>query len=254
MKNIFLAIAIILFALNTNAQSVAINNDGSTANASAILDLKSNNQGVLVPRMTASQRGLIASPATGLMVYQTDGTAGFYFYNGTAWTTLSGGGTALPSQTGNDGKFLTTDGTNTSWGTGGKTTLPTTFMAHVTNNASTGSFMSPFHQQVGVTGLQAIQVWIMPSNATFTIDFFSFEDENHTVEIFEVTPASGNILSTSGSALAIQTVSAYASGNPIQGSLTVNGQVGKLYTIRVSKTGGGALTGNSGFHTIFKQN
>ena len=46
MKNIFLAIAIILFALNTNAQSVAINNDGSTANASAILDLKSTNQGV----------------------------------------------------------------------------------------------------------------------------------------------------------------------------------------------------------------
>ena len=90
MKNIFLAIAIILFALNTNAQSVAINNDGSTANASAILDLKSNNQGVLVPRMTASQRGLIASPATGLMVYQTDGTAGFYFYNGTAWTSLNG--------------------------------------------------------------------------------------------------------------------------------------------------------------------
>lgn len=90
MKKIFLAIAISLFALNTNAQSVAINNDGSTANASAILDLKSNNQGVLVPRMTASQRGLIASPATGLMVYQTDGTAGFYFYNGTAWTSLNG--------------------------------------------------------------------------------------------------------------------------------------------------------------------
>ena len=98
MKNIFLAIAIILFALNTNAQSVAINNDGSTAHASAILDLKSNNQGVLVPRMTASQRGLIASPATGLMVYQTDGTAGFYFYNGTAWTTLNGAnGQGLPT-------------------------------------------------------------------------------------------------------------------------------------------------------------
>jgi hypothetical protein len=90
MKNIFLAIAIILFALNTNAQSVAINNDGTTAHASAILDLKSTNQGVLVPRMTASQRGLIASPATGLMVYQTDAPAGFYFYNGTAWTSLNG--------------------------------------------------------------------------------------------------------------------------------------------------------------------
>lgn len=90
MKNIFLALAISLFALNATAQSVAINNDGSTADNSAILDLKSNNQGVLVPRMTASQRTTIASPATGLMVYQTDDTAGFYFYNGSAWTTLNG--------------------------------------------------------------------------------------------------------------------------------------------------------------------
>ena len=107
MKNIFLAIAIILFALNTNAQSVAINNDGSTADPSAILDLKSTNQGVLVPRMTASQRGLIASPATGLMVYQTDGTAGFYFYNGTAWTTLNG----TNGSNGTNGQGVPTGGT-----------------------------------------------------------------------------------------------------------------------------------------------
>ncbi len=78
-----------LFALQTNAQSVAINTDGSTAHNSALLDLKSENQGVLVPRMTASQRSLIASPATGLMVYQTDAPQGFYFYNGSAWTSLS---------------------------------------------------------------------------------------------------------------------------------------------------------------------
>lgn len=89
MKNFFLAITI-AFAFSANAQSVAINNDGSTADNSAILDLKSNNQGVLVPRMTAAQRGLIATPATGLMVYQTDAPAGFYFYNGTAWTSLNG--------------------------------------------------------------------------------------------------------------------------------------------------------------------
>ncbi len=77
------------FTLLTNAQSVAINTDGSAADDSALLDLKSNSQGVLVPRMTASQRGLIATPATGLLVYQTDAPAGFYFYNGSAWTSLS---------------------------------------------------------------------------------------------------------------------------------------------------------------------
>lgn len=147
MKNIFLAIAIILFALNTNAQSVAINNDGTTAHASAILDLKSTNQGVLVPRMTASQRGLIASPATGLMVYQTDAPAGFYFYNGTSWTTLNG----TNGSNGTNGQGVPTGGTtgqvlskinatdfNTQWvsPTGGGATLDLL----ATNTSSTAVF------------------------------------------------------------------------------------------------------------------
>ena len=70
----------LIFALTTaQAQngSVAVNTDGSTADNSALLDVKSTTQGVLVPRMSAQQRGLIGSPATGLLVYQTDGSAGF---------------------------------------------------------------------------------------------------------------------------------------------------------------------------------
>jgi hypothetical protein len=35
--------------------------------------------------MTATERGDIPSPAAGLMVYQTDGTSGLYYYNGSAW-------------------------------------------------------------------------------------------------------------------------------------------------------------------------
>ncbi len=104
-KILFLGLS--LLALNTNAQSVAINNDGSTADNSAILDLKSNNQGVLVPRMTASQRTAIATPATGLMVYQTEAPAGFYFYNGTAWTTLNG----ATGTNGTNGQGVPTGGT-----------------------------------------------------------------------------------------------------------------------------------------------
>jgi hypothetical protein len=38
-------------------------------------------------------------------------------YNGTAWASIASGGSALPSQTGNSGEFLTTDGTSSSWGT-----------------------------------------------------------------------------------------------------------------------------------------
>ena len=40
--------------------------------------------------MTLAQKTAIASPATGLLVFQTDGTAGFYYFNGTAWTAIGG--------------------------------------------------------------------------------------------------------------------------------------------------------------------
>ena len=40
-------------------------------------------RGFLIPRMTDSQRMAIHAPATGLLVYQVDGTAGFYFNSGT---------------------------------------------------------------------------------------------------------------------------------------------------------------------------
>ena len=42
--------------------------------------------------MTQAQRNAIVSPATGLFIYQTNGTAGFYYYSGTTWTPVSGKG------------------------------------------------------------------------------------------------------------------------------------------------------------------
>lgn len=85
-------IALLFGGEQAGAQGMAINTTGTSANTSAMLDVSSTTQGVLVPRMTLAQRNLISSPATGLLVYQTDGTAGFYFYSGSAWTSLSGGG------------------------------------------------------------------------------------------------------------------------------------------------------------------
>jgi hypothetical protein len=71
-------------------QGVAINTDGSQADASALLDVKSTTAGVLVPRMTMAERDLIGTPATGLLVYQSDNTPGFYYYDGSAWTAIGG--------------------------------------------------------------------------------------------------------------------------------------------------------------------
>ena len=95
------SLALLFTGHAATAQGVAINTTGATANSSSIMDVSSTTQGMLIPRMTAAQRTAIASPATGLLVYQTDGTPGFYFYQG-GWTILGGG-----SPTGTAGGGLT---------------------------------------------------------------------------------------------------------------------------------------------------
>ncbi len=72
------------FALNCFAQGVAVNSDSSAANSSAMLDVKSTLKGMLIPRMTTAQRNAIASPATGLMVYDTDFDQ-FWYFDGIIW-------------------------------------------------------------------------------------------------------------------------------------------------------------------------
>lgn len=63
---------------------VAVNTDGSTADPSAMLDVKSAIRGILIPRMSTMERENISTPATGLLVFDSD-TNTFWFFNGTAW-------------------------------------------------------------------------------------------------------------------------------------------------------------------------
>lgn len=65
----------------------------SSPSASALLDVTSTNKGILIPRMTASQKNAISSPTTGLLIFQTDAPAGFYYYNGSSWISISNPGT-----------------------------------------------------------------------------------------------------------------------------------------------------------------
>jgi trimeric autotransporter adhesin len=88
-KNKSFILLAIFFVLGENvfAQSLAINTDGSTASASALLDVKSTAKGILIPRMTSVQRTAIGTPANGLMVYDTDSLS-FAYYNGSTWSFL----------------------------------------------------------------------------------------------------------------------------------------------------------------------
>jgi len=92
-KILSLAFILLCFVTITKAQNnVGVNT--TTPDPSAALDVQSTTQGMLIPRMTASQRGLIASPATGLLIYQSDAPAGSYFSDGSVWSLLGAAGPA----------------------------------------------------------------------------------------------------------------------------------------------------------------
>jgi hypothetical protein len=73
----------------TIRQPLKLDATGTTANnASAIWEVNSTTQGVLLPRMTNAQRTAISggTPPVGLIVYCTDATEGLYIYKSTGWT------------------------------------------------------------------------------------------------------------------------------------------------------------------------
>jgi len=88
MKKLITFIIAASLALTIQAQTggVVIANGTATADGSAMLDVQSTAKGMLVPRMTQVQRDAITTPATSLMIYQTDNTPGYYYNAGTAGT------------------------------------------------------------------------------------------------------------------------------------------------------------------------
>lgn len=107
MKKLFtLSYFVLLISFSLFSQSVGIGTN--FPNASAQLDVNATNKGMLVPRVTNGQMLAIASPANGLLVYNTD-SACFAYRNATAWVFLKGNTTAS-----NDWSTKGNGGTDTS--------------------------------------------------------------------------------------------------------------------------------------------
>jgi len=91
---------LLLLGLPLAGRSQSVGIGTTTPDARAALDIRATDKGLLVPRLSAAQRTAIAAPPQGLMVYQTDGTAGggagtgFWYFGGNpaAWVFINPAG------------------------------------------------------------------------------------------------------------------------------------------------------------------
>jgi hypothetical protein len=132
---------LILFSLIISLQAYGQTGIGTTTpNASAKLEIAATDKGLLIPRLTLTQRGSISSPANGLLIYQTDGVVGFYVNTGTAaspvWTRINMDWT----RTGNDIAYTAGNVSTTGTLTGGNS-----------STSSISGFGVNINTQAGVT-------------------------------------------------------------------------------------------------------
>ena len=66
-----------LIAQNTFPASGNVGIGTASPVSSALLEIRSTSQGMLVPRMTKAQRDVIVAPVKGLLIFQTNSTKGF---------------------------------------------------------------------------------------------------------------------------------------------------------------------------------
>ena len=165
-KFLLLLKSVFLFGMGYTQQGVAINTDGSIPDNSAILDIKSNAKGLLIPRLTALQKTAIVNPAMGLLIYQSDATAGFYYFNGSSWMpltsaaqgALSGWGTTGNSGTDSTVSFI---GTSDNQPLTGKVNgelvfrlsqnMPVTLVGYQAGKINSGKYNTFYGYQAGLS-------------------------------------------------------------------------------------------------------
>lgn len=86
---LFTAIILLFSAVVSYAQQPNMGVGTLTPDPSALLELQANNMGLLVPRMTTTEKQGIANPATGLLVYDLD-TQSFWYFDGVVWVEAIG--------------------------------------------------------------------------------------------------------------------------------------------------------------------
>ncbi|MBK7027688.1 MAG: DUF1566 domain-containing protein [Bacteroidales bacterium] len=208
-KTLFLAIA--FFASYSIHAQVAITNDGSSPDGSAMLDVKSTSKGFLPPRMTYSERTSIASPVAGLIIWCTNcGASGeLQVYNGSIWTALTMGTAtnAVP------------DAPTMGTASAGNAQASVTFTAPVDNGGSTITSYTATSNPGSITGTLN-----QAGSGTINITGLS----NGTTYTFTVTAT--NSVGTSAASAVSNSVTPLVVGDYYQGGVVfyLNGSGGGL--------------------------
>ncbi|TRX35259.1 ice-binding family protein [Flavobacterium restrictum] len=156
----------------------------TTPDASSILDIQSNDKGVLLPRLTTVERDAIGTPANGLIVYNTT-TSNFNYYNA-GWkyfiidiTLPANGGTGIANDNAStltlSGGFPTTIATTAStvvilpttgtlYGTATGSITSTQLTHSVTDETGTGSIV--FSESPAFTGVPSGPTAVFGTNTT----------------------------------------------------------------------------------------
>ena len=222
---------------------VAINATGADAAASAILDVSSITKGALVPRMTAVQRGAIVSPATGLLVFQTDAPEGFYYYNtASSWVYLTNSAGVLAIANGGTGSStqnfvdLTTDQT----AAGNKT---------LSGNTTVGGTL-------GVTGVATLTAAPVLSSTTASQALFT--DAGKNVVSNPVTGTGNVVMSTSPTLVtptlgvaSATSINGLTPASQTTGFTIAGGTTPKTLTVPLDASVSGTNTGDNAVNSLY---